>query len=91
MTGLPYDPSDPPIVPPANCRHELMWRLARAVWQEHQAGLDGFCLAMTCRRKHSFHPCPNSRLAADGLRAACQQQRDRRAGSDLDDQQSMGE
>jgi hypothetical protein len=81
MTGLPYDPSDPPLTPPAECRLELMWRLAWSLWEAHEAGVDGFCLATACRRRHSLHPCPPFRLAQAGMRAACQPSRDRRNGA----------
>ncbi|MGC9669816.1 hypothetical protein ACNTMW_25155 [Planosporangium sp. 12N6] len=71
MTGLPYDPTDPPLDPPAECRHELMWRLARALWEAHEASADRFCLVGACQRGHYLHPCRPAQLAQDGMRTAC--------------------
>jgi hypothetical protein len=71
MTRLPYDLSDPPFKPPAECRHELLWLLARSLREAHEADADGFCVVTACRRHHLLHPCPPSRLADDGVRSAC--------------------
>jgi hypothetical protein len=91
MPGLPYDPDDPPRDPPTECRHELMWRLARSLREAHEAGIDGFCLATACRRRHSLHPCPPFRLAQAGMRAACQSTNHRRNGASRKYRHSMGE
>ena len=64
---LPYDRDDPPVEPPPRCTNRLMWRVARQLFGDHQAGPDGFCL--TCR-PHQFHPCTARRLADIDLETA---------------------
>jgi hypothetical protein len=68
VSGLPFDPQRPPVDPPLGCVDLLLWRCARQVFDDHQPGLDGFCVVC---RPHRFYPCPGRELADLGLRSSC--------------------
>lgn len=57
---MSFDCADPPVDPPASCRHRLLWRLARALWDVHA----GRCLGQTSR-------CQLCDLAQQGMQTAC--------------------
>jgi hypothetical protein len=61
-------PDQPPLDPPADCRHPLMWMLARWLLDAHRPGVDGLCCLC---RPAEVDPCLPRRMAAAGLRAAC--------------------
>lgn len=70
MTGLPYDPDNPPAEPPEGC-DALKWMLAYRIHAEHQPGPDGMCLSPLCRRESMLWPCEASQLARTGFVDAC--------------------
>ncbi len=69
--GMSFDIDRPPAEPPDDCRHRLLWRVARALWEAHRPDSAGFCVVSACRREHHLYPCPAAVLAVDGLNAAC--------------------
>ncbi|MEV1289671.1 hypothetical protein [Micromonospora sp. NPDC049679] len=62
---------DPPLEPPNECRHRLLWRLARGLWDAHGRDREGFCVITACRRDNELSPCPAARLAIEGMQTAC--------------------
>lgn len=66
LRRLPYDPADPPADPPRDA-DPVLWVVAYALHVEHRPGVDGFCIAGTCRARFSVWPCHASELARAGL------------------------
>ncbi len=66
LRKLPYDPADPPAEPPRGA-DPVLWAVSYALHVEHQPGVDGFCLAGTCRSKSFMWPCHPSELARAGF------------------------
>ncbi|MEV6706608.1 hypothetical protein [Micromonospora wenchangensis] len=64
---MSFDIDNPPVEPPADCQHRLLWRLARALWEAHRPDSTGFCLSTPNQRD----PCRLARLAQEGMRTAC--------------------
>lgn len=67
----PFDLANPPVDPPAGCRHRMAWLLARQLRAAHQPGLDGLCQVPGCSPAGVPHPCLPFRLAEQGLGYAC--------------------
>lgn len=67
---MPVDLESLPVDPPAGCRHPLLWRVARALWEAHQPDTHGWCEVSACRRRNERHPCPHSAMALEALHAA---------------------
>lgn len=66
LRKLPYDPDDPPAEPPRGAE-PVLWVVAYALHAEHRPGVDGFCVAGTCRARLLVWPCHASELARAGL------------------------
>jgi hypothetical protein len=65
-----FDVDEPPVEPPADCQHRLLWRLARALWEARRPDSTGFCVVAGCRHDNQLDPCPAAELAVDGMRTA---------------------
>jgi hypothetical protein len=63
---LPYDPDSPPQDPPTGA-DRLVWMLAYALHVEHRPGVDGFCVAVSCRSESNLWPCEALTLARCGF------------------------
>ncbi|RFS47906.1 hypothetical protein D0Q02_03335 [Micromonospora craniellae] len=68
---MSFDIDDPPVEPPDECRHRLLWRLARALWETHRPGSSSFCVATGTWHENQPGPCQPARLAQEGMRTAC--------------------
>ena len=69
--GMSFDVDRPPADPPANCRIPLLWRLARALWEEHRPDSTGFCVVSGCQHDNQLSPCSLAKLAMDGMEISC--------------------
>ncbi|GAA0730073.1 hypothetical protein GCM10010199_45040 [Dactylosporangium roseum] len=67
VTVLPYNRTNPPLDPPAQCRNRLMWQVSRRLFGDHQPGPDGWC--QVCR-PYQYYPCVGRQLADIGMEAA---------------------
>ncbi|MGW4466046.1 hypothetical protein [Micromonospora sp. NPDC004704] len=68
---MSFDAESPPLEPPADCRHRLLWRLARSLWEAHRPDSTGFCVVTGCQHDNQLHPCHLAQLAIEGMRTAC--------------------
>ncbi|MFX0591257.1 hypothetical protein [Melissospora conviva] len=68
---MSFDAENPPVEPPVECQHRLLWRLARALWEAHRPDNAGFCVATGCWHTNQHDPCRLARLAQEGMRTAC--------------------
>lgn len=59
---------DLPTEPPVDCVDTMLWTLARRIREDHQRGIDLFCVIC---RPHEMYPCAAARLATKGMRSAC--------------------
>ncbi|MGC4848130.1 hypothetical protein ACLQ3F_12870 [Micromonospora sp. DT15] len=66
-----FDIDNPPVEPPDGCRHRLLWRLCRALWEDHRP--DHYLIV---GRVHDDQhvSCRLARLAVEGLRTASGEQ-----------------
>jgi hypothetical protein len=69
MVSLPFDTDAPPEQPPPCCADPLLWRVARALYEEHRWEPGGRCL---CGDRY---PCSRARLAERGLVTSCTRRR----------------
>lgn len=67
---MSFDVDNPPVEPPADCRHRLLWRLARALWETHRPDSTSFCMATGTWHPNQREPCQPARLAQEGMRTA---------------------
>ncbi|MEU8155290.1 hypothetical protein AB0B94_16640 [Micromonospora sp. NPDC048986] len=65
---------NPPVEPPDGCRHRLLWRLCRALWEDHRPDRAAHYLIVGCAQDDQLVPCHLARLAAEGLRTASGEQ-----------------
>ncbi len=68
---MSFDAEHPPVEPPADCRHRLLWRLARAMWETHRPDSNSFCMASGSWHAKHRDLCRLARLAQEGMRTAC--------------------
>ncbi|MGC4794705.1 hypothetical protein [Micromonospora saelicesensis] len=66
-----FDVDNPPVEPPDGCRHRLLWRLCRALWEDHhRPDCAGHNLTVGCAQNDQLVLCHLARLAVEGLRTA---------------------
>ncbi|MET7945581.1 hypothetical protein [Micromonospora sp. NPDC005324] len=65
-----FDVENPPVEPPDGCRHRLLWRLCRALWEDRAARY----FIVGCVHDDQLVPCRLARLAVEGLRTASGEQ-----------------
>ncbi|MCG5460619.1 hypothetical protein AB0K35_06845 [Micromonospora sp. NPDC053740] len=65
-----FDVENPPVEPPDGCRHRLLWRLCRALWEDHRPDRAGHYLIVGCVHGDQLVSCRLARLAVEGLRTA---------------------
>lgn len=68
---MSFDVDNPPVEPPDECQHRLLWRLARALWEAHRPDSAGFCVVAGCGHESQRDPCRLAQLAQQGMRTAC--------------------
>ncbi|MFG1653810.1 hypothetical protein ACGFIE_28145 [Micromonospora sp. NPDC049275] len=66
-----FDVDNPPVEPPDGCRHRLLWRLCRALWEDHHSG---HYLIVGCVHDDQLVSCRLARLAVEGMRTASGEQ-----------------
>ncbi|MDG4784006.1 hypothetical protein O7614_30580 [Micromonospora sp. WMMD961] len=69
-----FDVENPPVEPPDGCRHRLLWRLCRALWEDHRPGRASHYLTVGQLQADRLMSCRLARLALDGLLTASGQQ-----------------
>ncbi|MCG5456056.1 hypothetical protein PSH03_000943 [Micromonospora sp. PSH03] len=71
---MSFDVENPPVEPPDGCRHRLLWRLCRALWEDHRPDRAGHYLIVGCTHDDQLVSCRLGRLAVEGLRTASGEQ-----------------
>jgi hypothetical protein len=69
MVSLAFDTDAPPEQPPAGCADPLLWRVSRALYEEHRWEPGDRCM---CGDRY---PCNRARLAERGLVTSCTRRR----------------
>ncbi|MEW1585429.1 hypothetical protein AB0283_08285 [Micromonospora vinacea] len=69
-----FDVDNPPVEPPDGCRHRLLWRLCRALWEDHPPDRAAHYFIVGCVHDDQLVPCPLARLAIEGLQTASGEQ-----------------
>ncbi|MET8203911.1 hypothetical protein [Micromonospora taraxaci] len=69
-----FDVENPPVEPPDGCRHRLLWRLCRALWEDHRPGRAGHYPRVGPLQADRLVSCRLARLALEGLLTASGEQ-----------------
>ncbi|MGW2626130.1 hypothetical protein [Micromonospora taraxaci] len=71
---MSFDVENPPVEPPDGCRHRLLWRLCRALWEDHRSSCAGHYPNVCWRHADRLVSCRLARLALEGLLTASGEQ-----------------
>ncbi|MDG4835311.1 hypothetical protein O7631_02130 [Micromonospora sp. WMMD967] len=69
-----FDVENPPVEPPDGCRHRLLWRLCRALWEDHRPCRAGHYPSVGWFHADQRVSCRLARLALEGLLTASGEQ-----------------